>query len=67
MNTLKFTSPIRKWSLGRGYYALLIPIPSFIKEKMNLKPGEIVEVIIRKVRPEDLEEEFSNVKNVEQK
>lgn len=60
----KYVTPVRRRSAGKNHYVLVLPIPAWIRDKMNLKPGEIVEVIIRKV---SLEEETPNVKNTEQK
>jgi len=55
MQRTKYIAPVRKWSIGRGYYVLILSIPAWVRKELNLKPGDKVEVIIGKLSLEEEE------------
>jgi len=50
---ITYTWKLRYWSLGKSKGTrrgtLVISVPKFIAEKLNLKAGDLVEITLRKV------------------
>jgi len=48
-----YTWQVRKWSVGykegKKYFTMVIVIPRWVRKKLNLKPGDVVQITIKKV------------------
>ena len=50
-HAIKFIQKTRKWSAGKNHKIVILTIPKWVREELDIKGGEVVEVIIRKVSP----------------